>query len=124
MQLIENNVEQYKESLTPIKRNEGVWVESGPFFNIFNNFLILYNPSKYNTVFDWDNYWYETSDIFTPKDENAILHLKKINLIEKAEIINQNPKNEKNEKKEKNDKTERQSKEIEIKYGIIFRRII
>ena len=118
MQLIENNVEQYKESLTPIKRNEGVWVESGPFFNIFNNFLILYNPSKYNTVFDWDNYWYETSDIFTPKDENAILHLKKINLIEKAEIINQSPKNEKNEKKEKNDKTERQSKEIEIKNKI------
>ena len=46
------------------------------------------------------------------------MHLKKINLIEKAEIINQSPKNEKNEKKEKNDKTERQSKEIEIKNKI------
>ena len=115
MQLIENNFDQYKESITPIKRNDGLWIESEPFFNIFNNFLVLYNPSKYNTTFDWDNYWYETNDIFTPKDENSILYLKKINLLEKNEIINPTPKNE---KKDKNDKNERPSKEIELKNKI------
>ena len=112
LQLIENNVEQFKESISPINRIEGTWIESNPFFNIFNNFLVLYNPSKYNTTFDWDNYWYETNDVLTPKDENSVLYFKKINLIEKEE-------NEKaNEKKDKKDKTERPSKEILLKNKI------
>ena len=112
LQLIDNNIDQYKESITPIERTEGSWIESNPFFNIFDNFLVLYNPSKYNTTFDWDNYWYETSDILTPKDENAVLHLKKITLIEKTESVNTNTKND------KKDKSERHSKEIVIKNKI------
>ena len=116
MQLIDNNVDQFKESKDPIKRIEGSWIESSSFFNLFDSFLVLYNPAKYNTTFDWDNYWYETSDILSPKEENSVLYFKKINLIEKEE----NPKeNEKKDKKEKDkDKTERTSKEIVIKNKI------
>ena len=47
MQLIENNLDQFKEGLEPIKRIEGAWIESDPFFNIFDNFLVLYNPSPF-----------------------------------------------------------------------------
>ena len=112
MQLIDNNVDQFKESLDPIKRIEGSWIESSPFFNLFDSFLVLYNPSKYNTIFDWDNYWYETSDILSPKEENSVLYFKKINLLEKEE-----PKeNDKKDKKEKDkDKIERSSKDVSIK---------
>ena len=78
MQLINNNTEQFNESVSPIERNEGYWIESNIFFNSFDNFIVLYNPSKYNTVFDWDNYWIDTSDILTSKDENSVLYLKKI----------------------------------------------
>ena len=109
MQLIDNNTEQFKESLSLIQRNDGYWIESAPFFSIFNNFLVLYNPSKYNTVFDWDNYWYETDDILTPKDENSILYLKKINIMNKSEVSNEKNKNE------KKDKNETQNEEIFIK---------
>ena len=109
MQLIDNNTEQFKESLSLIQRNDGHWIESAPFFSIFNNFLVLYNPSKYNTVFDWDNYWYETDDILTPKDENSILYLKKINIMNKSEVSNEKNKNE------KKDKNETQNEEIFIK---------
>ena len=116
LQLIENNLEQFKEGLTPINRIEGSWIESETFFNIFNNFLVLYNPSKYNTTFDWDNYWYETNDILTPKDENSVLYFKKINLLEKEENDKTNVKNDKKEKDK--DKTERLSKEILIKNKI------
>ena len=77
MQLINNNTEQFNESVSPIERNEGYWIESNIFFNSFDNFIVLYNPSKYNTVFDWDNYWIDTSDILTSKDENSVLYLKK-----------------------------------------------
>ena len=44
MQLIDNNVEQFKESKAPITRNEGYWIESNIFFNAFDNFIVLYNP--------------------------------------------------------------------------------
>ena len=106
MQLIDNNVEQFNESQSPITRNEGSWIESDVFFNSFDNFIVLYNPSKYNTVFDWDNYWTDTSDVLTPKDENCVLYLKKISL-NKTEITNN-----KNDKKDKN---EVQQEEIVIK---------
>ena len=115
MQLIENNLDQFKEGLEPIKRIEGAWIESDPFFNIFDNFLVLYNPSKYNTTFDWDNYWYETNDVLIAKDENSVLYFKKINLIEKEE----NKENEKKDKKDKDkDKGERLSKDILVKNKI------
>jgi hypothetical protein len=99
MQLIENNVEQFKESKAPITRNEGYWIESNIFFNAFDNFIVLYNPSKYNSVFNWDNYWTDTSDVLTPKDENCVLHLKKISP-HKPENA---PTNTKNDKKDKNE---------------------
>ena len=107
MQLINNNTEQYNESESPITRTDGYWIESNIFFNSFDNFIVLYNPSKYNTVFDWDNYWSDTSDILTVKDENSVLHLKKISLI-KNENINVNPK-------DKKDKNEAVQEEIVIK---------
>ena len=115
MQLIDNNLDQFKHNISPLQRNDGSWMEGTPFFNIFDKFLVLYNPSRYNTTFDWDNYWYETNDILTPKDENSILHLKKINLMEKIEMEN---KNNKNDKKDKTDKTERLSKDNSIKNKI------
>ena len=111
MQLIDNNTDQFNESVSPINRNEGYWIESNIFFNSFDNFIVLYNPSKYNTVFDWDNYWADTSDILTSKDENSVLYLKKINL-NKPENTNLNAKGD---KKDKNDKNEQQAEEIIIK---------
>ena len=78
MQLINNNTDQFNESVAPITRSEGSWIESTPFFNSFDNFLVLYNPEKYNTIFNWDNYWEDTSDVLTPKDENSVLYFKKI----------------------------------------------
>ena len=98
MQLINNNTEQFNESVSPITRSEGYWIESNIFFNSFNNFIVLYNPSKYNTVFNWDNYWSDTSDVLTPKEENSVLYLKKITQ-PKIENTNPNPK----DKKDKND---------------------
>ena len=78
MQLINNNTDQYNESISQINRSDGYWIESNIFFHSFDNFLVLYNPSKYNTVFNWDNYWADTTDILTPKDENTVLYSKKI----------------------------------------------
>ena len=99
MQLINNNTEQYNESKSPITRSDGYWIESNIFFNSFDNFIVLYNPSKYNTVFDWDNYWSNTSDILTVNEENSVLYLKKISLV-KHENANTNPKNDKKDKNE------------------------
>ena len=99
MQLINNNTEQYNESKSPITRSDGYWIESNIFFNSFDNFIVLYNPSKYNTVFNWDNYWSNTSDILTVNEENSVLHLKKISLV-KHENTNVNPKNDKKDKNE------------------------
>ena len=98
MQLINNNTEQFNESVSPITRSDGYWIESNIFFNSFNKFIVLYNPSKYNTVFNWDNYWTDTSDILTPKDENSVLYLKKITQpkIENT-IANAKDKKDKNE---------------------------
>ena len=109
MQLINNNTEQFNESVSPITRSDGYWIESNIFFSSFNNFIVLYNPSKYNTVFDWDNYWDDTSDILIPKDENSVLYLKKI---VKNENTNINI-NDKNAKKDKNEPL--QNDEIVIK---------
>ena len=98
MQLIDNNTDQFNESISPISRGEGSWIESNVFFNSFDNFLVLYNPDKYNTVFNWDNYWTDTSDVLTPKDENSVLYLKKINPnAVKPETTNKNDKKDKNE---------------------------
>ena len=111
MQLINNNTDQYNESISQINRSDGYWIESNIFFHSFDNFLVLYNPSKYNTVFNWDNYWADTTDILTPKDENTVLYLKKISQ-NKVENTNPNPK----DKKDKNDKNEQlQNEEIVIK---------
>ena len=98
MQLINNNTEQFNESVSPITRSDGYWIESNIFFNSFNKFIVLYNPSKYNTVFNWDNYWTDTSDVLTPKDENSVLYLKKITQ-PKIENTNINAK----DKKDKNE---------------------
>ena len=108
MQLIENNTEQFKESQAPITRNEGYWIESNIFFNSFDHFIVLYNPSKYNSVFNWDNYWSDTSDVLTPKDENCVLHLKKLSPHKQEQA-------QTNAKKDKNDKNEEKQEKIVIK---------
>ena len=76
MQLIENNTEQYNNSIELLKRIDGNWIETNDFYNSFDKLLVLYNPMKYLTCFEWDNLWENTSDIFYPKEENIVLYLK------------------------------------------------
>ena len=75
--LINRDLDQYKEenTHTPLIRESGTWVEPNEFFNIFDSFIMLYNPSLYKYNFDWDNLWYDTSDSLNVNDNNKVIRL-------------------------------------------------
>jgi ribosome-binding ATPase YchF (GTP1/OBG family) len=69
-QLIENDIDQYSEQKEPLEREDGNWVEPNEFYQTFDNFIILYNPSEYLYKFEWDNLWYDTKDSLKIIEEN------------------------------------------------------
>ena len=74
-QLINNEIEQYNNPKEPLIREKGTWIEPSEFFHFFNAFILLYNPKFYNTVFTWDNLWYNTNDAFVVNSSNKVLRL-------------------------------------------------
>ena len=86
-QLIENDIDQYSEQKEPLEREDGNWVEPNEFYQTFDNFIILYNPSEYLYKFEWDNLWYDTKDSLKIIEENKVLHLIPEENTQKTHII-------------------------------------
>ncbi len=74
MHLIKNNTQQYENELQPLIREEGTWIEPKDFFKCFDSFILLYNPKFYQSLYDWDNLWYDTNDYFSVDSKNKVLH--------------------------------------------------
>ena len=74
MHLIKNNIKQYENEVQPLIREEGTWIEPEDFFKCFDSFIMLYNPTYYQTLFDWDNLYYDTNDLFSVNNKNKVLH--------------------------------------------------
>ena len=74
MHLIKNNTEQYENEIQPLIREEGTWIEPNDFFKCFDSFIMLYNPKFYQSLYDWDNLWYDTNDFFSVDCKNKVLH--------------------------------------------------
>ena len=72
--LIQNNIEQYENEINPLIRVDGTWIEPNDFFNCFNSFILLYNPSFYQSFFEWDNLYNDTNDYFSVNSQNKVLH--------------------------------------------------
>jgi len=75
--LIENNYEKYLNKKDVIQRTErGHWIDTNQYFNLFDNFVILYNPSFYQYKISIDNLWRNyVNDIYTPDDSKMVFYI-------------------------------------------------